>query len=212
MTDTAMTDTTMTDTTMIDTTMIDTTTMKSIDLEASNSDSSIDYTEPYIIPDKPIDNSEPLWVNICAKICIFIIYSGLAFPLDIATLYYAYNDSSCIHKDIPNFGLTMAVFLKVTGYTGIMLHSYFILLIIILKPKLFIAYIAGLSKDSCGRTLIKMSNLFCVAWTITGAIMFWKLMDNSICDQSVRTYINALLMINLAFSSLIILQIICSKE
>ena len=42
-----------------------------------------------------------------------------------------------------------------------------------------------------------LSKLFVVSWTILGTIIFWNLMDNSLCSDAVYNYLSISLIIKL---------------
>jgi hypothetical protein len=56
----------------------------------------------------------------------------------------------------------------------------------------------NLKNDMIWQIISFITNAFVLAWTISGAIIFWRLMDNSKCTDSLYNYMYALLIIKLA--------------
>ena len=117
-------------------------------------------------------------------ICMLILSS----PFIIADLYFAYNDISCQNINVPKLNLTIGLWLKIDGYillvwTCIVFHTQ-INMLIINKRFIIINYIV---------------KLFCSAWSIIGAIMFWgKLEPSNMCNTVFSNYLWARLIIGVA--------------
>lgn len=127
----------------------------------------------------------------CAKICGVTLVVLLLGPLSIASLYYAYTDDSCVHESAGQLAVNLFTYLVVDGILGgagiIVLSS----LICCLGPDSYI----NMMKSCCGAFLFIIAGLFQLAWTIVGSVIFWKLIDNKICDKGIYNYVFALLII-----------------
>lgn len=137
----------------------------------------------------PIHNSElPLFIsqptNNVEDTAYVIIMSIAVIPFIVTDLYFAFNDNSCVDYPDNNIHIQLKEYLIVSGYSGIfgiisaIICNYYES--IIFKPKLVpvlkIIYI-----------------LFNLIWTLIGAIIFWGIMDNMNCGNSIYTYVTALI-------------------
>ena len=132
-------------------------------------------------------------VNIMFILKGFMIILILAFtvPFIICNLYYAYNDNSCVTINPDNFGVNLKTYLAVDGIVvGIALLG------IILAA--FCLFKEPDNNDNCSLNVFgKIATIFGIAWTIVGAVIFWKLIDNTKCDKSVYNYIFVQLVIKI---------------
>jgi hypothetical protein len=122
------------------------------------------------------------------KTVIFIIIFMLIMPFIVGDLYYAYTDNSCVNLEIKNFDITLKNYLEVDG----------IFCAIGLFIALFIAFNNN-NNNNLLNIIIKTATLFGIAWTIVGAIIFWKLIDNSKCNNGIYTYVFIQLIIKFMF-------------
>lgn len=130
-----------------------------------------------------------------AKICGVMLIIILLGPLSIASLYYAYTDESCVHESAGKLEVNLFTYLAVDGILGgagiILLSS----LICCLGSESYI----NMMKSCCGAFLFIILQLFQLAWTIVGSVIFWKLIDNKTCDKGIYNYVFALLIIKYIF-------------
>lgn len=137
----------------------------------------------------PIQNSElPLFISqpidTTVEMVYIIVMSIAVIPFIITDLYFAYNDKSCVDYSANNMTVKLRDYLIVSGFSGILgIVGAFICLYyesIIIKPK-----IAPMLKI--------IYTLFNLMWTTIGSIIFWGIMDNMGCSNSIYTYLTSLL-------------------
>jgi len=126
-------------------------------------------------------------------ICISIIF----VPFMVCDLYFGYTDDSCINQKAGKLIITVADYLKVCGY--IWLCGYIIAIVSLTLTGLEIV------PAECTKILnnfLTPLNTFNVIWTIFGAVMFWGLIDNTICNEAVYNYMFAQLIFRLVGQTL----------
>lgn len=144
-------------------------------------------------------------INGCLKIFGVIIIFILLAPLCIADLYYAYTDNSCVHDTSGKLSVNLFTYLVVDGIfggAGIVIYSITICC-------LGIDGFMDLIITFCGRSLLTLTRIFNLAWTVVGSIIFWKLIDSDNCNKGIYNYVFALLIIR--FITLTITQL-CSES
>jgi len=129
------------------------------------------------------------------KIFIMFIISVFIIPFVVCNLYYAYSDKSCVHEKAGKLDVNLFDYLVVDGIFGAVVA---IVWFIVICKSDFI----GERELSVGNWLIVViitgiGTIFGIAWTITGAIIFWSLMDNNLCDKGIYNYVFAQLIIKL---------------
>ena len=103
--------------------------------------------------------------------CNAYYYSILLGPLSIASLYYAYTYDSCVHDSAGQLDVNLFTYLAVDGIlggAGIIILS---LLICCLGADTYI----NMMKSCCIMFFFIIMQLFQLAWTIVGSVIFWKL-------------------------------------
>lgn len=126
------------------------------------------------------------------KIMMIIIQLIFCGPFIICNLYYAYTDTSCVHKNNDNLQVNLFTYLVVDGLlSGIVLLMIIIYIIFMNIEKVN-------NKDNYLLSLLeRLFKIFTFAWTIVGAIIFWGNDNSNSCDQSVYNYIFTILIIKL---------------
>ena len=129
------------------------------------------------------------------KMFIMFIISVFIIPFVVCNLYYAYSDKSCVHEKAGKLDVNLFNYLVVDGIFGAVVAIVWFLLICT-------SNFTEDSEVSAGKWfivfLIKcLGTLFGLAWTITGAIIFWSLIDNNLCDNGIYNYVFAQLIIKL---------------
>ena len=122
--------------------------------------------------------------------CTLISMLVLSSPFIIADLYFAYNDVSCQNIIIPYLRFTIGLWLKIDGFVflGWSLIVFYIQLKQLIKNKRFII-------------LNYIVKIFCLIWTIIGAVMFLKYLEPvNICNTVFSNYLWARLVLGLASS------------
>jgi hypothetical protein len=140
-------------------------------------------------------------ILMCVKLCAFITLLSFTMPLIVCNLYYAYSDNSCVTIYPDHFNVNLKTYLAVDGIIGaIVLFAIIFVVTYLFKEKPNI-------DDGCLNILGNISTIFGIAWTIIGAVIFWKLIDNTECNKSVYNYIFAQLVIKIICYSLKIISI-----
>jgi hypothetical protein len=125
---------------------------------------------------------------------LFIILVCL-IPFVVCNLYYAYSDKSCVHEKAGKLDVNLFNYLVVDGIFGAVVAIVWFLQICSFN-------FTEDSEITFGRWLIVVlitgiGSVFGLAWTITGAIIFWSLIDNNLCDNGIYNYVFAQLIIKL---------------
>lgn len=172
----------------------------SVDLEANNQenqkklDESLaqlqDLTSILKQPKQTSTNNKNIIIK-CTKICSVILTFVLLGPLTIASLYYAYTDDSCVHESAGQLEVNLFTYLAVDGIVG----GAGIIILSTLSCSLGPDVYVNMIKSCCGAFIVIIASLFQLAWTIVGSVIFWKLIDNKICDKGIYNYVFALLII-----------------
>lgn len=135
------------------------------------------------------------------KLFILFIIAICIVPFVVCNLYYAYSDNSCVHEPAGKLEVNLFNYLVVDGIFGAIVAIVWFLLICTTNftGESNLTGEGNLSIGSwIGATLITgIGTIFGLAWTITGAIIFWSLMDNNLCDKGIYNYVFAQLIIKL---------------
>lgn len=182
---------------------------KVIDLESADYERqlmrNINNPDEFMRILKSIPEPEPkpiLSSTMCAKIIIVIILAVFMLPFGITNLYYAYTDNSCVNLPAGRLAITLKDFLLVDGYY--LLSAFTIV-------SAFIIFTDNLKKDNNNDSMLcKIFGLlvsiifktFTLSWLILGAVIFWKLIDNDLCDNGIYNYIYAMTIIKFSFVGL----------
>jgi hypothetical protein len=124
---------------------------------------------------------------ICAKICAIMLVTISFSPFVICDLYFALTDTSCINQPIDKIQLNMRTYLLVCAIIGIVSITFIDVTILLCDYENF--------ELDTNNILLKMFDyvykLFTLAWLIVGCVLFWNLMDTSICTHQVYSYLLA---------------------
>jgi len=135
------------------------------------------------------------------KLFILFIISICIVPFVVCNLYYAYSDNSCVHEPAGKLAVNLFNYLVVDGIFGAIVAIVWFLLICTTNftGESNLTGEGNLSIGNwIGAALITgIVSIFGLAWTITGAIIFWSLMDNNLCDKGIYNYVFAQLIIKL---------------
>lgn len=106
-----------------------------------------------------------------------VVLLVLLFPFIFMDLYLAYTDTSCVSQEVPQISLTLKDWLLVGGYVSV---GVFIVM-------------SGMVIRNLETPFIKLVSIVCslfsMAWSVTGAVLFWSYMDNTLCDSLTRNYV-----------------------
>jgi hypothetical protein len=105
-------------------------------------------------------------------------------PFIVTDLYFAFNDKSCVDYPENNMDIHLRDYLIVSGYSG---------LFGIIGAIICLYYESIISKPKLVPILKRIYILFNLIWTIIGSIVFWGIMDTMSCNNSIYTYVTALL-------------------
>lgn len=142
------------------------------------------------IPQKP---KPILSSTMCAKIIIVIILAVFMLPFGITNLYYAYTDNSCVNLPAGRLAITLKDLLLVDGYY--ILISYVLVSVYLI--------VNNSAEDNIILIIISfILKTFTLSWLILGAVIFWKLIDNSACDNGIYNYMYAMLIIKISLTVL----------
>lgn len=132
------------------------------------------------------------------KIMVLVIYYIITVPFIVCDLYYTFTDKSCIEDPAGHLFINIKTYLQVDGFLNLTLVLIFTFIIMFVNNG-----IDFITKEKIISILIKpLMYIFNAAWTITGAIMFWGLIDNMECNKGVYNYMYANLIIKLVFISI----------
>jgi predicted transporter len=115
---------------------------------------------------------------------MFLVVFTISVPFIVCNLCYAYGDDSCVNLEAGNLDITLKTYLAVDGIFGAIG-----MLIVSLCICCFAEKFNDINKSCLGKTIGTLITLFGLSWTITGAIIFWKLIDNNKCDKGVYNYV-----------------------
>lgn len=115
---------------------------------------------------------------------IILISTVLLFfmPLCIGDIYYALNDNTCV-QDKVQIQINLKSYLQISGNLSLV----FVIIYIIMIIKLNYLNITIICNCAIGLSLVSLFSNF--IFNIIGGIIFWELMDNSHCDNSVYNYV-----------------------
>ena len=145
---------------------------------------------------KPKNDINEQDIMLCVKSFAFLMLLSITVPFIVCNLYYAYNDTSCVTINPRQFSINLKMYLALDGIVGA------IALFIIIFAACCIKEEPNSSNNFCLNMFGNITTAFGIAWTIIGAIIFWKLIDNRECDRAVYNYISAQLIIKFICYSL----------
>jgi hypothetical protein len=127
---------------------------------------------------QPIDNSH--------EIAYIIVSTIMALPIIITDLYFAYNDETCVNYPSGHMNVKLKNYLIVSGYVGILG---------IVGSIICLYYESLIFRQKLVPVLKRIYILFNLTWTIIGSILYWGMMDNTICNKNIYTYMSSLLIL-----------------
>jgi hypothetical protein len=140
----------------------------------------------------------------CVKVFVILVMSIFVLPFGIASVYYAYTDNSCVNLAAGKLYINLKDYLAVNGI--MYLIHYCICLVAT------ICFSECASHKNLLFVIVKyISTLFAACWNITGAIIFWKLIDNDKCSSPIYNYVYALMVIQFVFTAGMVLDKTKSK-
>jgi heme/copper-type cytochrome/quinol oxidase subunit 3 len=163
--------------------------LTSITINNNNNNNNNNNIKGILKKNNETNNGNKMFVIL--KIIMFTIIIMLTMPFIFCNLYYAYTDKSCVNIEAGHIDINLKTYLAVDG-----IFCAITLLIVIIVICLVNENININEKNKCLFNIFgKLTTLFGIAWTIVGAIIFWKLIDNNKCDKGVYNYVFAQLII-----------------
>jgi hypothetical protein len=138
--------------------------------------------------------------NLCYKLCAAIFLTVLLCPFIICDLYFALTDTSCIDQSLKQINLNMRTYLIVSASIGIVSIAFINITILICDYDNFEID----TKNIFLRIIDYLYKLFTLSWLIVGCVMFWNLMDTSICTTSVYNYLFARFVLTIVSYALVL--------
>ena len=123
-------------------------------------------------------------IMLCVKSFAFLLLLAITVPFIVCNLYYAYTDTSCVTINPYHFGINLKTYLAVDGILGAIALFIIIITSCCIKEE-------PNSNNCCLNMVGNLATIFGVAWTIIGAIIFWNLIDNTLCNKAVYNYVIA---------------------
>ena len=127
------------------------------------------------------------------KACSIIMLLIISTPIVIADLYFGFTDTSCVNDMPVGLGISMKLYLLVSGFVSLTAMVVYIACIGLLSSidennaNLFCVYFTSL-----------IGQIFHIVWNILGAIVFWgTIYGEKKCDRNVSTYIFVSLILKL---------------
>jgi len=144
------------------------------------------------------------------KMFMLFIISIFTIPFIICDFYFAYNDDSCINENAGQLAVNLFTYLVVDGIFGAV--GLIVWLQIIHNSDFTRNNNVSLVKLITVFLLTFVGSLFGIAWTITGAIIFWDLIDNELCDKGIYNYVFALIIIKLVGNMIYLVKYKSAKK
>lgn len=177
-------------------------------IESQNSPSSL--STRHTVDDNESDKQLITTIKIIATL---LVISFIA-PFTICDLYFGFTDDSCATEKPGKLAVDLRTYLVVCGLLGAAAIVVFVICVCCFdileeflvqqpaqqreEPNFIMNLVFGV--------LTNVLRLFNVAWTIMGAIIFWKLIDNDSCNSGIYNYVFAQLIIRLIFTSSTLLK------
>jgi len=137
---------------------------------------------------KPKNDINEQNIMLCVKSFAFLLLLAFTVPFIVCNVYYAYKDTSCVTINPDHFDVNLKTYLAVDGIIGAIALFIIIFVACCIKEE-------PNSNNCCLNMVGNLATVFGVTWTIIGAIIFWKLIDNTRCDRAVYNYVTAQLVI-----------------
>lgn len=133
-----------------------------------------------------VESDDAIKYKCCVSVCIWMF----ALPLIICDLYFGFTDTSCVRKEPKDMGISMRIYLLVSGFVAIgtiALGNFCMCISYDLKEYRTLTFL-----------WINFVTIFSFGWNIVGAVIFWRsIYDENICDKNVSTYIFVSLILKL---------------
>ena len=175
-------------------------------IESQNSPSSLSTRHT-------VDESDKQLITTIKFIATLLVIAFIA-PFTICDLYFGFTDDSCAIEKPGKLAVDLRTYLVVCGLLGAAAIVVFIICVCcfdILEE--FLVQQPTQQREEPNfimllvfKVLTNVLRLFNVAWTIMGAIIFWKLIDNNNCNSGIYNYVFAQLIIRLIFTSSTLLK------
>jgi hypothetical protein len=144
------------------------------------------------------------------KMFMLFIISIFTIPFVICDFYFAYNDDSCINEKAGQLAVNLFTYLVVDGIFGAI--GLIVWLQVICTSDFTRNNNVSLVNLITVFLLTFVGSLFGIAWTITGAIIFWDLIDNELCDKGIYNYMFALIIIKLVGNMIYLVKYKSAKK
>jgi hypothetical protein len=178
-------------------------------IESQNSPSSL--STRHTVEDNESDKQLITTIKFIATLLVIAFIA----PFTICDLYFGFTDDSCAIEKPGKLAVDLRTYLVVCGLLGAAAIVVFVICVCCFdiledflvqqptqqqqqEPNFIIHLVFGV--------LTNVLRLFNVAWTIMGAIIFWKLIDNNNCNSGIYNYVFAQLIIRLIFTSSTLLK------
>jgi len=129
-------------------------------------------------------------LNQVAKYLTIATFITIYLPIIIFNLYFAYTDKSCILYKTPKFALNIYDYLMGEAYI-----MFFTLSVIVLSV------LCEPNEDSMWKlaydSYIMFYKVFSLIWLVIGIIIFWFIIDNKKCNNSLYYYMFTFLTIKM---------------
>lgn len=151
---------------------------------------------------QPITESERIQttdiINLMAKKLTILSFSLAYLPIIIGNMYYALTDKSCATLNHTMIILNLYDYLIVDSVTlFITLFAIIFSIIHEFKDNTFIKYIYDI--------YLICYKVFSFIWLIIGALIFWMIIDNHLCDNHLYYYLYITLIIKIICQGLYIM-------
>lgn len=177
-------------------------------IESQNSPSSL--STRHTVEDRESDKHLITTIKIIATLLVIAFIA----PFTICDLYFGLTDDSCAIEKPGKLAVDLRTYLVVCGLLGAAAIVVFVICVYffdILEE--FLVQQPTQQREESNfiihlvfGVLTNVLRLFNVAWTIMGAIIFWKLIDNNNCNSGIYNYVFAQLIIRLIFTSSTLLK------
>lgn len=129
------------------------------------------------------------------NLVVATIMIALCSPLIVCDFYYALTDKSCVNQSFDQLDVNMYVYLMVNAIIGVIMTAVYSYIILFVN----IEYTIGENEVSFMMYISfhNLMKLFITSWSVVGAVIFWKYMDTTQCNNSVYNYLGARIIIQL---------------
>ncbi len=125
----------------------------------------------------------------CIKFIIVLLIVIFGLPLVLCDIYFGFADKTCVKENARIVSITLQDYLVVSGISSGLFGFGLLILVIFFDD--FDYEKTGI----CFRLGIILTSVFSFGWNITGGIIFWQHIDNSLCSNTVYNYMYTSLII-----------------